>query len=776
MRTARTSSITNAARRFLFAWLLMIPVALLGAPPSIQRTTPYAVAPDKSVDVTFFGKDLAGATHLWTSFPAKVELTPDIEKNGTEGGKITFRLTVPAETPIGVGGVRLASSQGVSSLALLMIDDLPTLAQNPRNRKFETAQAITIPTAVDGTCEGTSFDYYRFSAKKGQRVSIEVFAQRLGTQLDAVVRLLDSEQRELAYSDDELGTQSDSRLSWVFQKDGDYTIQLRDINYGGGAAHRYRLRVGDFPLVTVPYPMGARLGEERSLEVAGPLVEGAEVPAIKTDADDRDTAKRVPVRFPGGASSSYVTVLTSDLTDTLEVEPNNEREKATPAAVPGALNGRFTTSKDRDFFRFEAKKGQRLSFRGITRRMGSPSDLFFRLYNAKGAMLAEIEDSGSDEGRFEHTFAEDGAHVLMVEDLLRRHGPEHAYRVEVREHAPRFSLRVEAEKFDAPKGGVFVAKVLCDRAGYDGPVELSIDGAGEGFELSGHVIGKGKKDTTLRARVPDRFETGQAVPFRIVGTAKVGEQTIRTTASSITPLRKSFSRTPYPPVELDGHLAIGIRPVFKDFFKVSLVAPADEILVPRFGDDLNVPIVAQRIDKGFKDPIGLEVSGLPKGLTATVNAVPKDKIGGAIVLKPGPELAVGEYAFQIRARATFQNQPKESTLANVKLRVVEPLQLLAAPIGSGKPGQKQKVRLSVIRASSKLGAVEIVWDSLPGGIKGPATTTIPANQNEIEVELELAGNLPPNSLHRVAALARAKIGDANIESKSPVVLVKVAKP
>ena len=265
MRTPCAQRWTNATNRCAFAGALLLAASALAAPPFIERTAPYAVAPGQSVDVTLFGKNLQGATMLWTSFDASAELTPGIEKNGTESGKVTFRITVPKETPMGVGGIRVATSEGVSSLALLMIDALPTVSQDPRNRNAQNAQSVQPPVAIDGACAGKSFDYYRFSANEGERVSIEVFAQRLGTQLDAVVRLLDSNGRELAYSDDELGTQSDSRLSYVFKNTGQYTLQLRDINYGGGAAHRYRLRIGDFPLVTVPYPMGSQLGESRPL-------------------------------------------------------------------------------------------------------------------------------------------------------------------------------------------------------------------------------------------------------------------------------------------------------------------------------------------------------------------------------------------------------------------------------------------------------------------------------------------------------------------------------
>ena len=48
------------------------------------------------------------------------------------------------------------------------------------------------------------------------------------------------------------------------------------------------------------------------------------------------------------------------------------------------------------------------------------------------------------------------------------------------------------------RGGEFTLEVNCDRHGYDGPIELSIDGAGEGWKLKEETIPKSKKSTQLK--------------------------------------------------------------------------------------------------------------------------------------------------------------------------------------------------------------------------------------------------------------------------------------
>ncbi len=87
-------------------------------------------------------------------------------------------------------------------------------------------------------------------------------------------------------------------------------------------------------------------------------------------------------------------------------------KKRRRSACRRCVNGRLAAPRDRDFYRLEAKKGQRLQFTGITRPLGSPSYLFLQLFAADGNKLAEAEDPGTDEVRLNHTFAADG--VLLA--------------------------------------------------------------------------------------------------------------------------------------------------------------------------------------------------------------------------------------------------------------------------------------------------------------------------------------------------------------------------
>lgn len=764
-------------KRFIAApWAI---AALLAAaevyaqPPALSHALPGAVGPGQATDITLFGGSLAEASAVWTNIPgAQAVLTPGIEGNGTKADNVSFRFTLPAETPVGVYGLRVVTSKGVSSVRLLMVDDLPSVVDNGANKQPPAAQQLTIPSAVDGTCEPESFDFYKLTVAAGQRISVEVMARRLGSALDPVIRLLDAGGRELAYSDDEPGIGADSRFAFQFAAAGDYYLEIRDIRYQGGGNHRYRLRIGDFPLVSAAFPMAAPKGATAKLVVAGPEAQRAPAVSVAAPAATPGDQFSVSAKFPGGQGSAPMTVVASAAAEQVEIEPNDAPETATGVALPYAINGRFEAAKDRDFFEFQAKKGQRFVFSGRARSVGSPSDLFMRLFNAAGGVLAEADDAGPEEGAINYTFPEDGVYRLMVEDLLHRGGPEFVYRVAIHAYQPGFDLAIDADKLDVPRGGVFVAKVTSARRDYNGPITLSIAGAGEGFALANNVIPEGKNETTMSVTVPSALEPGKPYTISIVGQAKIGEADFRATASTLVNLRKLFNGLPYPPEALDGSLALGVGPVFADFFQLA-VDPAP-VVYPQVAAAASVVVKVTKTN-GFDDQITLAIDGLPAGVTATVAPIPKGQAQVAIALAGPGSLAEGDYTFRVVGSANFQNQPQQVVLGNAVLRVVKPLELTAAPAGTLARGAAQKLKLSIARASGIGGPVTIRLKNLPVGVSAPAEITIPDGQNEVLVDVTAAVDARVGEA-AITAVATAKVKEKTVTIESGPATLVVAMP
>ena len=544
------------------------------ADPEAQPfAAPAAVAPGQTTRVTFTGPGVANATGLWASFTVEAKAIP-AESNGAPAA---FDLTLSPDAPVGIGAVRVVTAKGVSNLIPLMVDDLLTARESEGNRTAQSAQPIAFPSAIEGACDEQAHDYYRFTAKAGQRVSVEVVAARLGSQLDPVLRLLDAAGRELAYCEDAPGAGPDCRLAHTFADGGEYVIELRDVNYAGGAAFRYHLRVGDFPLVTAPYPLGAKRGTTREflfLDHTSP----ASLPGLPELAGVRSTpgparaVRATEIKLPAvgshaplsakyadGHGSGFASVLLSDLGEHVEAEPNGTAGSATPLPVPCAVSARLDHPADRDWYAFNAKKGDRLSLRSRTRTLGLPCDLRLRAYKPDGSRLAESRTDGPTDAALDVSIPDDGTYRLRVEDLNRAGGPDCAYRIEIAPGRTAFALALETDKVEAAPGGEFTLKVTATRRDYNGPIKLALLGIDPELKLDGEAIAEGKTEAQLKVKLPDDFKPSGPAHFSVVGRATVDGTDVAARASTEAALKRTFPRLLYPPAAWDGLVALGVR-------------------------------------------------------------------------------------------------------------------------------------------------------------------------------------------------------------------------
>ncbi|MBM3840557.1 MAG: hypothetical protein FJ398_21865 [Verrucomicrobia bacterium] len=502
------------AWRALVLWGITA-TSLAAQSPSLTHTIPSAVAPGKTTALTLVGDNLAGATEIWTSFRAHTAIVSASDASGSSS-RLICDVSVSEDVPRGIGAIRVATTNGISNLLLVSIDDLSTLSKCGTNKTVQGAQLLSLPIAVDGAAEELGFDYYQFDAAAGQRVNVDIVAHRLGSALDPVVRLLDANGRELAYCDDDPGAYADARVTHRFTAAGKCVIEVRDIRYQGGSKHRYRLRVGDFSQV--------------------PL-------------------RLLPINEPGFRPASL-----SPLVERAEVEPNDTPATALPISAPVVIAGTFAQNRDRDFYEFEVQKGQRLVFAGRTRSLGSPCDLYLELRKADDSLVAEANVTGADEGAITNRFNEAGTYRLLVEELNRQGGPDFKYRLEIRPHPPGFALSVETDKFEASAGGTFDVKVECARREYDGPITLSVLGGGSGLALSDSVIPAKTNSVQMKLALPPDLPAGRILHFVLVGRAQTGESSYETQATTMPAIRKLFPQMLYPPLELDGLVALGIKP------------------------------------------------------------------------------------------------------------------------------------------------------------------------------------------------------------------------
>ncbi|MCI0380167.1 MAG: PPC domain-containing protein, partial [Gemmataceae bacterium] len=219
-------------------------------PPSAQAPVlampmPLGVQRGATLELALTGTNLAGPTGFWTAFPAKSTI-PTEDKNGQDNAKLKVRLEVPGDAPIGAHVVRLATTRGISNLRLFCIDDLPQVVENDKNRSWNDAMLVPVPSVVAGKADAEASDYFKISVPSGQRLSFDLLGRRLGSAIDAQLSIYSAKtKRELAHDNDSPGCQTDPRLTYVFKEAGEYLIEVKDVLNRGGADYGYRLRIGD---------------------------------------------------------------------------------------------------------------------------------------------------------------------------------------------------------------------------------------------------------------------------------------------------------------------------------------------------------------------------------------------------------------------------------------------------------------------------------------------------------------------------------------------------
>lgn len=228
--------------------------------------------------------------------------------------------------------ISVRKGRQVSNSVPFAVDTLPECLERESNDSYAGAQAIELPLIVNGRIErpGDS-DVFCFEGRAGSEIVAEVYARRLNSPLDSVLRVSDAIGRQLAANDDcedkgaGLATHhADSHLCLTLPADGTYYLHLSDAQNKGGTAYGYRLRVSpprpDFELRVVPSSLNTRAGATVPVTVY----------ALRKDGfndDIRLALKDAPAGFT--LSGGWVPAHQDQVVVTLTVPPTPTEEPVT---------------------------------------------------------------------------------------------------------------------------------------------------------------------------------------------------------------------------------------------------------------------------------------------------------------------------------------------------------------------------------------------------------------------------------------------------------------
>jgi hypothetical protein len=467
--------------------------------PMITHTTPVAVQRGTTTEVTVEGQmNFQGAYQMLVlGGGIEAEVLPAPKEKETPGQKpqvksVKLKLKVAPDAALGVREFRLATALGISSLGQLVVVDEPVVQESGKNATLAQADAVAIPCVVCGKIKAAeAVGCFKFTAKAGQTITLEVFGARLEDKihdlqkhLDPLVVLLDADGREVAANDDYLF--SDSLLSYTIPKDGAYFVQIRDAKYDGDPRWVYAMRVTDRPFASHVYPIAANPGHTVVVEPFGSakLMQ----PKITVTAPATSGIHELQLTV-GGRITNPVAFYVTDLPIFLEQEPNDTPEQANRVTIPVAINGRISKRRDVDHFIFHATKGQAIRCEVKARRFGTPLcsslDSFLEILNAKGQVLqANDDDIGKDSGLV-FTPPADGDYVVRIRDLNSKGGDSFVYCLEIDYARPDFSLRCDPGKAMIGPGSSTAWYFQVTRQnGFAGSVEVQIAGLPAGVSAS----------------------------------------------------------------------------------------------------------------------------------------------------------------------------------------------------------------------------------------------------------------------------------------------------
>jgi len=167
----------------------------------------------------------------------------------------------------------------ISNRIPFALDNLPECQEKEPNSTAKTAQKVTLPVIVNGHIDKPGRkDVFQFEAHAGDEVVAEVYARRLDSPLDSVLKITDAAGKILAFNDDRedpaagINTHhADSYIRTTLSANGTYYVYLDDAQHRGGEEYGYRLRISapqpDFTLRVVPSYVNIRSNSTALLSV-----------------------------------------------------------------------------------------------------------------------------------------------------------------------------------------------------------------------------------------------------------------------------------------------------------------------------------------------------------------------------------------------------------------------------------------------------------------------------------------------------------------------------
>ena len=676
--------------------------------PLLTTVTPPGGKMGTEFEITVAGTDLDEADGLHFSHPGIA---------ATQKSPNHFTVKIPPQVPVGIYDMRVIGKLGVSNPRAFAVGDRTEVIRSKAHDKPEVAVEMPVGSVFNGNATAVSTDYFKFTAKKGERILVECAAREIDSRMSPVLAVLDAGGREIET------VRKGGLLDFTAPSDGQFLVKLNDLTFGGGPEFFYRLKISKGPFVDFIFPPAGVPGTKATFTIYGRGLPGGK-PANLRAGDQKPLEKfDVEIALPAAAdaarerftrpvsavddgffyslstpegASNRVFIGFSATAIVRELEPNNKVGQAQKITVPCEVAGQFYPAADVDCYAFDAKKGDVYwleVFSHRTGRMTSP----FLLVQREGTDIKEVYASEADPGgkkfttlsndpAFRFEAKDDGTYRVFVRDLIgaTRNNPASTYRLAIRKEAPDFRLVALTEQPSQKKddrsavprgmllraGETVAVKVLAIRRdGFAGEIELGAESLPEGVKCIPTKIEAGKTEGLLLLTAGEK-PAKACVAFRVIGKAKIGGNEIRREASggAVVWSVADFNIDAVPSrFTADFVLAVNGA----EAAPIRIEAAEDKVWQAKAGEQLQIPLRITRSAE-FKEPLKLKAAGIAamdamKEIDADAKAT---SVSATLDLK-ALKLPAGESTifFSTQTKGKYRNKDTTVTVYSAPIRI-----------------------------------------------------------------------------------------------------------
>lgn len=309
----------------------------------------------------------------------------DVKLIGDVKGEFTQKVKAPAETDDAFGVLATSEGQTPPSPNAFRVVSYPNVMENEAANEAiaqfkDVPSSGVLPLAFNGILQAKTdaegktipdYDYFKFTAKKGQSFRMRALAKAINSPVDPVMHIFKADGATIGGNDDSDGT-ADSRFDFNVPEDGDYFVRVYDMLNRGGEDFVYRVEcetvepalVVSMPefatrdnqtLKTMDIPRGGRYATvvnvtRQSANVAGRFEVTGLPPGVTLSADEIPANQgQFPIVFHAAADAPIAGVLANLWVHSTDPEkPLKGKYTQQMDYVRGLPNGTLYYSKTSD--------------------------------------------------------------------------------------------------------------------------------------------------------------------------------------------------------------------------------------------------------------------------------------------------------------------------------------------------------------------------------------------------------------------------------------------